>query len=717
MLTTPLLLARSARVGDYRATVNQTIITGGPTLDVVGRAVSIVCLPGIILATFVAAMLSVGGARLGASAVLGLAYGGIVVVAAGFVLVVWTSGENTSSRLALAILLGSIATSLFLTVGCLLTGRSAGTLFMWWSVIAATASLWTFSKAPPVRQLDFREVLSILAIGLLVAIWCRRSAGLLPILRATGVAPVWSDYFIHGTEIAQFSNPLALGHSSFLLVNQPIVFYHYAAYMLPAAVASVLDLPPLGLAASTLLPYGIFLATLGSYAFARAVTGEITALMASLALLLVPDASNYGFRNGFFGFHWLLLAAPGSGYGLGVAFTALTLVLKWQSHECYACLWLGLLVTIALFEFRAQIFLAFAPALAMTLLWETDFIQRHARVVVSAVLISIMVSALFVACVPAARKAWLHFSAFRTFMEIAHKGQRPTAYDGVYQLIEQHCGRISAWFLGLCALIPVALGALTFALPLGLIAAIRRTGRQPLDSFPLWCVVTWLGLVLLAPKAAHGDFTEYQHRPFVLVYAVTFVWTLLYADRAMDATGLGFSWLRPLLLALVVAILGIRTALAWADDPAHPRFEWGKGYFGNKLEAGLMEAATFVHAQAGVGDTFALIPTDRWNILDDAATRFAALADVPAYLARARIQGLNSRERRLIVEQRLAELNQIETTDEVHDALLKLGKIGVRFLVVLGEHGPRFDPDRSRAAFQTDGAVVYRITPTNSNDR
>jgi hypothetical protein len=699
------------------ATVNQTSVTSGSMLDVVGRAVSIVFPPGMILAAFVAAMLIAGGARLGAPAILGLAYGGIVIVSTGFVLVIWTIGDSTSSRLALAILLGSITTSLFLTFGCLLTGRSAGTLFVWWSVIVAAASFWTFAKAPPLRQFDFREVLSIVAIGLLVAIWCRRSAGLLPILRATGVAPAWSDYFIHATEIAQFGDSIAVGRSSFLLVNQPIVFYHYAPYMLPAALASVVDLPALGLAVSALLPYGIFLAALGSYAFARAVAGEAIALLAPLALLLLPDASKYGFQNGFFGFHWLLFTAPGSGYGLGIAFTALALVAMWKSHKCPACLWLGLLVTIASFEFRAQIFLLFAPALAMTLLWETDFIQRHARVVVSTALILIVVSALCLVALPAAREAWLHFSAFQTFLEVVHTRQQPTAYDGVYRLIEQHYGRASAWIMGFCALIPVALGALTFALPLGLIVAMRRTGWQPLDSFPVWCISIWLGLVLLAPKASHGDFTEYQHRPFILVYAVTLVWTLLCLDRAIDGVRLGFSWLRPLLFTLAIAFLGIRTALAWTDDPAQPRFEWGKRYFGKQLEPGLMDAAAFVRAKATIGDTFALIPTDRWNTLDDAATRFAALADVPAYLARAGIQALQGRQRSLIVEQRLAELNQIETTDNADDAVLKLRKIGVRFLVVLGGRGPRFDPDGLQAAFQTDGAVVYRITLPYSNDR
>jgi hypothetical protein len=680
----------------------------GPALQVLGRTVSMVLFPAMILAAFVAAMLVAGGASVDVPAILGLAYGGIVLVATGFVLAAWTIGEDATSRPALAVLLGSIATSLFLTAGCLLTGRNAGTLFIGWSVIAAAAAFWTFIKAPAVRRLDFRELLSLVAIALLVALWCRRFAGLLPMLRATGVASFWSDYFIHGTEIAQFGVPLAEKHSSFLLVNQPIVFYHEAAYMLPAALARVVDLPSLGLATSVLFPYGIFLASLGCYVFVRAVADQTIALLAPLAMLLVPDASTYGFQNGFFGFHWQLCTAPGNGYGLGVAFTALALLATARLDQRPACLWLGLLLGVGLFEFRVLIFLPFAPALAMTLAWETEYFQRHARLVVSAAFLTIIGGALWMVMVPAAREAWLHFSAFPQFLEVVHTRQPPTAYDGLYQSIEQHHGQVTVWIFGLCALVPAALGGLIFACPVGSIVAIRRAGRRPLDSFPFWCLVTWLALVLLAPKTRHGDFTEYQHRPFVLVYAVFIVWTLVFIDRVIGNQGFR-PWFRALFLALVMTTLGIRAALAWADDPAQPRFEWGKHFFGGKIESGLMEAATFVRARAAMGDTFALIPSDRSTMLTDAATRFAALADVPAYLARAGIQVLNGRERRLIVNQRLAELNQIETTDEVDDAFRRIRRIGVKFLVVLGEHGPRFDPDGSLAAFQTDGTTVYRI--------
>ena len=365
-----------------------------------------------------------------------------------------------------------------------------------------------------------------------------------------------------------------------------------------------------------------------------------------------------GFRNGFFGFHWLLFTAPGSGYGLGVAFTALTVMAMWRADRRQASLWLGLIVTAALFEFRAHVFILFAPALTMTLLWETDVARRHVRAIVPAMLIAIAAGAVCIAIVPFLRHAWLQFSAFDAFMETVHTGMPPTAYDGIYQMIQQQDGRVVAWVLGFLALIPVALGALTVTAPLALTAAIRRTGWQALDSFPIWCVMAWLGVVLFAPRA-HGDTSEYQHRPFVLVYAVALVWTLVWLDRAMQSTHVGpRRWRRAVFPTVVTAALCAGVATNRNEDPARPHFAWGGRFFGARLDRGLLEAATFVRTQAIVGDTFALIPSDSSNQGDDAATRFAALSDVPAYLARAGIQVMNGEERRVVTERRLAALKR-----------------------------------------------------------
>ena len=79
------------------------------------------------------------------------------------------------------------------------------------------------------------------------------------------------------------------------------------------------------------------LMSLAVYVFARTRLGPVPALIVPAALLLIPDASTYGLRNGFFGFHWLLFSHPGSGYGLSAAFTALTLVEIWRARQRPAC--------------------------------------------------------------------------------------------------------------------------------------------------------------------------------------------------------------------------------------------------------------------------------------------------------------------------------------------------------------------------------------------
>jgi hypothetical protein len=84
---------------------------------------------------------------------------------------------------------------------------------------------------------------------------------------------------------------------------------------------------------------------------------------------------------------------------------------------------------------------------------------------------------------------------------------------------------------------------------------------------------------------------------------------------------------------------------------------------------------------------------------------------VPAYLARASIQASNNPARRLVVEQRLSELQRVETASDVTAAFDTLRNVGVDFLVTLGERGPSFDPSGSRAAFRSAGARVYQIGP------
>ena len=275
------------------------------------RVIMPVVVDGLLLAAFAATMVTIGGAALDAAMIASLFFGGTIVAIAGSVIVTWTVGDAYPSHHVMAILLGSLATSLVLLVGCMTTGTLAAKVFLVWSGVVLAAGAWTLRSAPEAGHRDGLDVLAIAAIAILVVARCHDAASTLPSIQATGIAPVWSDYSIHGTEIAQFGDPHVQTLSSFLLAGQPLVFYHYASYMLPAAAAGVVSLPPWGVATSLLLPYGILLMSLAVYVFARTRLGTVPAMIVPAALLLIPDASAYGLRNGFFGFHWLLFSAPG----------------------------------------------------------------------------------------------------------------------------------------------------------------------------------------------------------------------------------------------------------------------------------------------------------------------------------------------------------------------------------------------------------------------
>jgi hypothetical protein len=695
-------------------------MTGHPRGSVAHRvsaAARIVLPAASLLAGFTAAMLMTSGADIGATTLSGLVCGGMVIAVSGY-LVVAGMVRQAASHIALTILLGTIATGLFLTAACLLTAQNASAAFLAWTgVVAAVAAVRLMAPAaPPADRVESgdhwaREGVAVAAIAAAVAVVCRRSAGLLPTLEATGLVPVWNDYFIHATEIAQFGVPLAAGRASFLLVDQPIVFYHYASYMLPAAAAAVVDLPALGLATSLLLPYGVLLMALGVYALVRTAVGDTVAALTAVALLAIPDASTYGLRNGFFGFHWLLFTNPGSGYGLGVAFAALAVLRTHRSTGQMKTFWLGLMAMAAVFEFRAQIFILLAPALVATLLWESEFAGSRRRAIALSAAAGAATIVGVIASVPAAREAFLHFSVVGPFVESIHTVNWPTAYDGAFQRIQQGYGRHAAVAAGFLALVPAALGALAIIMPALLTMAIRRTGWRPLDSFPLWCIAAWLALVAVGPQTSTGMVGEYQHRPFMLVYAAAFVWTVLFVNRVVQDRPT--SGRVPSRTGAVPSLLAAAAAtslwLGWRTDPARPLFDWGARSYGLRLDAGLLDAARFVRARATAGDTFALIPADRASQLDDAATRFAALSDVPAYVARAGIQMLNGESRRAVVEQRLAELQHIENSTNRGEALQQLRSMGVTFVIVLGDAGPRFDPGASQADFKTSGAAVYRV--------
>ena len=96
-----------------------------------------------------------------------LFFGGTIVAIAGSVIVTWTVGDAYPSHHVMAILLGSLATSLVLFVGCMTTGTLAAKVFLVWSVSCCRRRL-DASLGPELERRDGLDVLAIVAIAILV---------------------------------------------------------------------------------------------------------------------------------------------------------------------------------------------------------------------------------------------------------------------------------------------------------------------------------------------------------------------------------------------------------------------------------------------------------------------------------------------------------------------------------------------------------------------
>ena len=256
-----------------------------------------------------------------------------------------------SARWPTAVVLGATATSLFLLGGVMITGLQAGIVFLIWiGLIGAIQMLRPRERLPSHSRCDAIDVFAIACLAVLVAFWCRHSAAALPELKASGILPVWTDYYIHGTIIAQFGDALAVHRGSLDLADQPWVFYHYSSYIIAAALAGVVQFPGLGLSTAIQLPVGLLLAAIGSYALATTLGDRRAGVTAIAAFMLLPDPSTYGFANGYFGFFWMMFTGPGAGYALGSAAVALVCAVEWFRTRNWRPLALALAIAGAMFE-------------------------------------------------------------------------------------------------------------------------------------------------------------------------------------------------------------------------------------------------------------------------------------------------------------------------------------------------------------------------------
>jgi len=632
------------------------------------------------IAAPLAALLWLSGSVSLIAACAAMALATLVVLSTGFALLRAVDAPDASA--AAAWVLGVFATSLALYALVEWLEMRAATAAVVWGLLAGGLA-WRHGLQR--LRIDVRELLGVALCAAVTLLWCHHSAEAPAILSRLGVLPVWIDYMIHGGVISGFGDALAVGRQSVDLADFPRPFYHYASYLLPAVFAAPLDLPGLPLATSVWLPLGVFTMCAGAYVLGHALAGPTGGVSAVVALTLVPDASDYGLRNAFFGFDWNVLTHPGAAYALGIALVAFAFLKRWCEERRPRLLAASVALAAGLLLFRAHIFLLALPCVLATAAVATAEFRRRRLLYVGAALALLVVLYLIVD----------EQRALRPFLATVHD-QPAIAYAGWYDSLLQRYGARVALPLGVLLVFPVFLGVFTLLYPI----ALWLRHRSAFDAVPLLLIAGYAALMVLAPIPAHGDATELTQRPFVLVYAVVAIWTV-----AVFVERVSFRWMLAASGAAVVALWPHSGLLGEL-----PKFSWGWNYYARALTPGVVRTAAFLRKEGKPGDEFAVQGLQPGWVPTDAATELAALSGMPAYIARPYIHMAQGGERALVAQERYGALVAVARETRAPAALARLRRLGIRWYVVADGRGPAWDPEWRFAVFRDRKVAVYLST-------
>ena len=643
---------------------------------------------------------------LAAVAMAVLAY---VVIYTGFLLL--RAVGMSDLPVAAAWVLGIFATSAMVYALVELLHVTAAIGFALLAVFVLVLGIGIGRASPPEDRADEHDMLGLLLCVAATAVWCRGTAAAPAMLGQEDMLPAWVDYFIHGGVISQFGDARALGRESIDLANFPKPIYHYASYLLPAVFAEPLDVPGLPLATSVWLPLGFLTMCAGAYALGVGLAGSAGGVAAVAALTVVPDASSYGLRNGFFSFHWNVQTYAGAGYAIGASLLSATLLHRWAARGSARALFAGALLAAGTAVFRANVFvLAFPAWVASAGISLPFFRRRHLFFAIILVLsVAGSVSALYfiLANVPATAETWWRTGpALERFLDEVHRHQAPTAYGGLYWYLLSDFGKGVAIPAGILLVYAASLGIFVLLYPVGLLVARRSQGLSVIDMFPAFVIMTYALLMLFAPSPAHGDSTAFTHLPFVLLYAVVVSWTATMFVNWIARQG---SHNRDRLWRTLAVFMICALPVLWktAGAMAYPKFYWGKPLVAVRTEKGLERAAAFLRRNAKQGDIFATSGLRRVYTPIDTAAEVASLSGMPAYIMRPWVHIAEGGRRAEIATERWNSLVGIEKLEKPDLALNSLRRLGIQWYVFVGAGGPRWDPLRSRAVFSEESFAIY----------
>ena len=341
--------------------------------------------------------------------------------------------------------------------------------------------------------------------------------------------PIWKDSFLHARFISIFAQADGIHQMSAVYMSgMPLALYHYASYLMSAAVVSLTQVSAFVIFSCFLIPVGVFLLGLAAFTLAHAFWKGWPAIAATVAVIFFPDAYYQGFQNKFLSYHFHLHVGPASFYGLGCAALAWLFMIQGCRLKNLILVFGGWFFLGVMLCYKAQLFVANAFIL---LLFPCFFFLQCRK----------------------SKKMLVAFGVTLFFIFVVHLSQRCSSVPVIALNgggIHKYCKVLSQWtdmgtlhsfLLEHLWMHPLSFpwyhllaGTMIYFCTLGLWGVgfiiiwflLRRKVDGITLAFPCWMVINYLVMSLgLSMDPRHlVDPEELLNRPLMWVYFAIVVW-------------------------------------------------------------------------------------------------------------------------------------------------------------------------------------------------
>jgi hypothetical protein len=413
-------------------------------------------------------------------------------------------------------------------------------------------------RAPERQAPAPAEMLLVVVCLLAATCWSR---GLLVSVDVRGDRVIyrhWMDFPEHANIVARLLGGEGLWRmGNYALAGLPAPVYHYASYLPTATAAAFTGGTALVAVLSTWNPLGNVLIGLAAYTLVLPWAGRWGGLCATIAAVLLPDASYYWPANAVLRYHWLQQVGPAGLYGVSTAALSVVLLQQWSARRSRRALLGAWAFGILTVWFKAQIFAVLMPLLVLLaiLWWPGAYPGRRLALAALAVALGVALAAALIHY-----RLTPDFGPSRAYLE---EYNRTLSYDfpegfckRVFSATGQELGGVRYYTLSIAI---CALATLGVWLPLGALLLVA-SWRAPVRSYgALPCVVVLLYLSMYAclndyALVGHNKW-ELTHRPFVWAYFVAASWCGARLYLALASRPRGRRLVRPATIALASVLL------------------------------------------------------------------------------------------------------------------------------------------------------------------